>query len=104
MNSKTNVAVIGAGGHAKVVLDADLSAGLTVARVVDDRPKTALSLGVPILACPDQGCYQDWTKRPFRSRRRDISDMEKADVSHVPRHCWIPKLCPTDPILRSARQ
>ncbi len=55
--------LFGAGGHGKVVLDAALSAGLTVAWVVDDQPDIDLLLGVPVIATSSR----EWRElRSFR--------------------------------------
>jgi UDP-perosamine 4-acetyltransferase len=47
------VVVIGAGGHAKVVIEAMRAAGLTLAGLVDPRPDAASLLGIPVLGGDD---------------------------------------------------
>jgi sugar O-acyltransferase (sialic acid O-acetyltransferase NeuD family) len=48
---KTNPLILfGAGGHAKVVLDAALSAGLSVQMIVDDNPEIERMLGVKVIS------------------------------------------------------
>lgn len=46
---RSGVLVYGAGGHGKVVLDAALTAGLTVSCVLDDAPDVDSLLGLPVV-------------------------------------------------------
>ena len=52
------VIVIGGGGHAKVVIDCIISAGDTVAGILDD----ALAVGTTVLSIPVLGTTDSWIK------------------------------------------
>ena len=57
MNTELPMIIYGAGGHGRVVIDAALSGGLVVARVLDDSPKNTFLYGIP-LARPDESHWR----------------------------------------------